>query len=196
MIEKIKSNKSEVKVSKSVAKLWPFKVLHEFSLILSLTMNGAGAYLKPRRRLLAKFLTSVADPIFHEREVGKTGGRSSQLHIRVWQQILTNFFLFPFSSSQCPPVPPKIVTQHSWWTYIKLLKFVVRLKREVGRTVLPSSCLPNFTLVSLLIPESQCNQETFLYMFRLKESQTPTHPQWNGVGKLFYACNVQPTLWS
>ncbi len=42
---------------------------------------------------------------YYEREVGKTGGRSSQLHVWVWQQILTNFFLFPFPLS-CPPVFP------------------------------------------------------------------------------------------
>ncbi len=46
-------------IGQTVAKLWPFKVLHDFSLVLSLTMSSAGAYSMPRRRLLAKFLTSL-----------------------------------------------------------------------------------------------------------------------------------------
>ena len=73
------------------------------------------------------------------------------------------FFLFPFSSSQCTPVPQLHILTQVWsWEdgrtrkrkrkeVKKLLKFVARPKCEVGRIVLPSSPLPNFTLVWSLV---------------------------------------------
>ncbi len=120
------------------------------------------------------------------------GGRSSQLHIWVRQQILTNLssFLFLFLSPQLHlGVLGSIEKRYIFYPNVKLgrrgdkkeekergkklLKFVTRPKREVERIVLPSS---------------QLHARLIKYLYKLMHRKNPIH--------LFFLIGVGNDLWA